>query len=226
MARYGSIHQLSDFVERTIPKKGSGEYETLFVHRVINFLKRLDAARQGNPWIVLATHTGGGIWLYYKGRAVFLIIPALKRFRLALFKEFPTPDKRDLVHRIRHEQKRRRLFQPVGSFPFAWQWHCGGPELSILEGYIKHLPSDTASAAINSATHPRNFPGEVLDAALQQFIEGGRYCKGFRRKRHKITNERIEFDHLLPFAKGGSSSAFNVQVLCETCNRMKRARAG
>jgi 5-methylcytosine-specific restriction endonuclease McrA len=33
--------------------------------------------------------------------------------------------------------------------------------------------------------------------------------------------ERLEFDHIIPVAEGGSSTERNVQLLCETCNRKK-----
>jgi len=35
------------------------------------------------------------------------------------------------------------------------------------------------------------------------------------------SKERLEFDHIIPVAEGGSSTERNVQLLCETCNRKK-----
>lgn len=35
------------------------------------------------------------------------------------------------------------------------------------------------------------------------------------------SNERLEFDHIIPWADGGSDTARNLQLLCETCNRRK-----
>lgn len=37
------------------------------------------------------------------------------------------------------------------------------------------------------------------------------------------SRERLEFDHIIPIAAGGSNTERNVQLLCETCNRSKGA---
>ena len=34
-------------------------------------------------------------------------------------------------------------------------------------------------------------------------------------------NEKLEFDHIIPFAEGGGNTERNIQLLCETCNRSK-----
>lgn len=35
------------------------------------------------------------------------------------------------------------------------------------------------------------------------------------------SRENLEFDHIIPVEKGGSSTARNIQLLCEACNRKK-----
>ena len=37
------------------------------------------------------------------------------------------------------------------------------------------------------------------------------------------SQDKLEFDHMIPVSKGGGNTARNIQLLCETCNRRKSA---
>ena len=60
----------------------------------------------------------------------------------------------------------------------------------------------------------RVIPQEIKDLVWKR--DGGRCIKCG-------SNVRLEFDHIIPFSKGGSNTYRNIQLLCERCNRKKSA---
>jgi hypothetical protein len=64
------------------------------------------------------------------------------------------------------------------------------------------------------------------DAAREPIPENVRLFVWRRDKGQCVrcsSRERLEFDHIIPVAAGGSSTERNIQLLCESCNRSKGA---
>ena len=58
----------------------------------------------------------------------------------------------------------------------------------------------------------RNIPRDVRQRVFQRY--GGRCAECG-------ANDYLEYDHIIPVAKGGSNSDNNVQLLCRRCNLKK-----
>ena len=78
----------------------------------------------------------------------------------------------------------------------------------------------TLSRITSSADCPE--PARLISAEVRREV--------WRRDRGQCTEcqsqERLEFDHIIPVALGGSNTARNIQLLCEVCNRKKAATLG
>ena len=59
-----------------------------------------------------------------------------------------------------------------------------------------------------SRTIPKNIQREVWRRDGGKCVECG-------------SRERLEYDHIIPFSKGGSNTARNIELRCEKCNRRK-----
>ena len=62
---------------------------------------------------------------------------------------------------------------------------------------------------------------------LRQYIPSSVKILVWRRDERRCvecgSQERLEFDHIIPVSTGGSNTARNLQLLCERCNRRKGA---
>jgi 5-methylcytosine-specific restriction endonuclease McrA len=64
-------------------------------------------------------------------------------------------------------------------------------------------------------THSRTIPREVM---LKVIRRDGQICQ----KCHQpVPDNLVEFDHIIPFSKGGASTVGNLRLLCYDCNRSK-----
>lgn len=93
--------------------------------------------------------------------------------------------------------------------------------ISALERGADIKSLDTASypksASIKSLVAGRQITQEVKDLVWNRDNGQCRECG---------SNQLLEFDHIIPFSKGGSNTYRNIQLLCQTCNRKKSGKIG
>jgi 5-methylcytosine-specific restriction endonuclease McrA len=66
----------------------------------------------------------------------------------------------------------------------------------------------------------RSAPNRTIPSNVKMYVwqrDGGRCVECG-------SNEKLEYDHIIPVSKGGSNTERNVQLLCEHCNRKKQAK--
>ena len=82
----------------------------------------------------------------------------------------------------------------------------------------KELIEEGILSSLNESDLKREpIPQDVLDKVWNR--DGGKCVKCG-------SQEKIEFDHIIPFSKGGSNTYRNLQILCEQCNRGKSNNIG
>ena len=80
------------------------------------------------------------------------------------------------------------------------------------------LQNGLITEEIDEDTRSREpIPQEIQDKVWNR--DGGKCVKCGSR-------EKLEFDHIIPFSKGGSNTYRNLQLLCEKCNRLKSNKIG
>ncbi len=68
--------------------------------------------------------------------------------------------------------------------------------------------------------HTRYIPRDVM---LKVVRRDGQVCQQCYRP---VPDTKVEFDHIIPFSKGGPTSEGNLRLLCKDCNRSKTSSLG
>ncbi len=88
--------------------------------------------------------------------------------------------------------------------------------INALERGANITSLDTAhypkSASIKSVVSGREITQELKNSVWNRDNGKCRECD---------SNQLLEFDHIIPFSKGGSNTYRNIQLLCQTCKRKK-----
>lgn len=104
----------------------------------------------------------------------------------------------------------------VAVFARKWLWQgicasghfCGGIfRNKERSGYARPL-----SKTYQSQERTRHIPSEVKRDVWRRDNGCCTQCG---------SNEFLEYDHIVPFSRGGANTARNIQMLCQPCNRSK-----
>lgn len=215
----GVIGKTAVWFDQAITQSGNGDI--LWIRELISLVEFLDELQAKHPNITLSIWARDCIWIHVDGIKWIGLRPNSSKLRI-LTGDFSS-GRDDVFMQI---SKQKSLFQLDTQNGYR-QWFVEAEGIQAFKGLLSDLSiMTTAGVAIDD--HPRYFPGSVREAAYQQFEFGGRWCPGVDGKvsRHKVKKgERIEYDHILPFSRGGTSTAANLQILCRSCNSTKRATA-
>jgi hypothetical protein len=86
--------------------------------------------------------------------------------------------------------------------------------VDIYEVY-RYLIAPTGKARVSDGS--RRIPEGVKNAVWNRDNGCCVYCG---------SSINIEFDHIIPFSKGGANTFKNIQILCQSCNRAKSNKIG
>ena len=145
---------------------------------------------------------------------------------------------------------KRDIKKMVAFFKEAWEKNDGIPTMKLLDNYLKSISAPYTWQSYTkhwgglkrlAKRIVKHQKGEITDAELYAPFEsiknrdpiprGLRYdilkrdnwqcvkCGVFPKKDKKIT---LHVDHIIPWSKGGSTKALNLQTLCDKCNYGKK----
>jgi hypothetical protein len=78
---------------------------------------------------------------------------------------------------------------------------------------------------VRTRTEIRKNPPGVRDA-ISKLVRRDVWVRDRGRCTECGSNEKLEYDHIIPHSRGGSNTTRNIQLLCERCNRKKQAKIG
>jgi hypothetical protein len=118
------------------------------------------------------------------------------------------------------------LFWPfaiqVNGQPPAWDWAIAIPWWLLVIfcwWLIKRKPKKTVPVA--NQNYPPQPLGEYNSRHISQDTKIAVAARDGNACRNCGSMTDLQFDHVIPWSRGGSNNAQNIQILCGRCNRRK-----
>ncbi len=147
--------------------------------------------------------------------------PRCHEFTMRLI-EF-SPNVRSVHYQCTHCNKKMRAAAGTPNAPQILTLWNGFTELA--NQYNEITRSSPIAGTVEFTTPPAPLPYEQTSRApIPEAVRSEVWRRDGGRRVKCSSKENLQFDHIIPVARGGATSAQNLQLLCQQCNRVKGAR--
>lgn len=104
--------------------------------------------------------------------------------------------------------------------PTRWEWISQFRTEELRCTNYGHIcPVFFSAEPFTETKEVRNTTRDIPRAVMLKVVRrDGQICAICKRN---VLDDEIEFDHVIPFSRGGATTAENLRVLCRECNRKK-----
>ena len=148
--------------------------------------------------------------------------PCTKCNEMEIILEGVSPNGRSITSLCHHCNKKAHLKIRTGH-----KGQAAREQWDNIQSIVREL---TKIAPVGKPIIPRlvvqnDFSDEEVQEKTRELIPEKVKNSVWRRDQGKCvlceSNENLEFDHIIPFSKGGANTTRNLQLLCQICNRKK-----